>query len=72
MTTLKHYHNPDEIEERAKDNKRVDLKYIGPLAHLANKKGLGYFIVAENKWYFQPNGSEDTYRINSENLDFET
>lgn len=71
MTALQNYNNPEEVEERAKDNKRVDLRYIGPLAHLKNKKGTGYFINSENQWYFRPNDEDDDYRVSVENLDFE-
>lgn len=81
MGTLQNYINHEEVEERAKDNKRVDLRYIGPLSHLKGKKGTGYFIANENhnkqtgqyagQWYFRPNGSDDEYRVSVENLDFE-
>ena len=86
MGTLQNYNNPEEVEERAKNNKKVDLKYIGPRPSLKGKKGKGYFIANENpnknekgepdgtfngQWYFCPNGSEDTYRVKVENLDFE-
>lgn len=72
MTTrLQNYQNPEETDEQAKDNKRADLKYVGPLPHLHDKKGKGYFIPEENRWYFTPLGSEDTYRVHEENLDFE-
>lgn len=79
MTTLKHYNNPDEIEERAKDNKEVDLEYIGFNTTLKGK-GKGYFIPNENpdgkggffgQWYFRPNGSEEVYRVNPASLNFE-
>ena len=71
MGTLQSYVNPEEVEERAKDNKRVDLRYIGPLSHLKGKKGTGYFISSEDRWYFRPNGSDDEFRVSMENLDFE-
>jgi len=85
MTTiLQSYINSEEAEERAKNNKRADLKYIGSLPHLKGKRGTGYFIVEEERWYFRPCNphrgvcSKDTgcnlndeYRVNTENLDFE-
>lgn len=79
MSTLQNYSNPEEVEERAKDNKEVDLKYIGPRTYLQGKKGKGYFVANENRtengfegqWYFRPNGSDDRYRVKVENLDFE-
>jgi len=70
MGTLQNYVNRDNVDEQAKDNKRVDLKYIGPLKHLKGKRGDGYYIVSEDKWYFRPNGSDDEYRVRVENLDF--
>lgn len=70
MGTLQNYINTDESDERAKDNKRVDLKYIGSLKHLKGKKGTGYYIAKEDRWYFRPNGSQDEYRVQSENLNF--
>ena len=71
MTSLKHYINPEEIEHQAKDNNQVDLKYVGPLSFLKDKKGKGYFINSENQWYFRPDGSTDEYRVKVENLDFQ-
>jgi hypothetical protein len=71
MTALQSYINPEEVEEQAKDNKLVDLKYVGPVKRLHGKRGKGYFINSENQWYFRPNGSNDEYRVNTENLDFE-
>lgn len=70
MGTLQNYVNVEESDEQAKDNKRVDLKYVGPLKHLKGKKGKGYYIVQEDKWYFRPNGSQDEYRVKVENLNF--
>jgi hypothetical protein len=70
MGILQSYVNPESVEERAKDNKRVDLKYIGNLKHLKGKKGTGYYIVGEDRWYFRPNGSNEEYRVLAENLDF--
>ena len=70
MGRLQNYVNAEEADEQAKDNKRVDLKYIGPLKHLKGKRGTGYFIVGEDRWYFRPNGSDDDYRVSVENLDF--
>ena len=75
MGTLQNYINAEETDERAKDNKRVDLKYVGPLKHLKGKRGTGYFIVSEDRWYFRPNVPDAEYpdaeyRVNSQNLDF--
>jgi len=70
MGTLQNYINVEESDERAKDNKRVDLKYIGTLSHLKGKRGTGYYIVAEDIWYFRPNGAPDEYRVKAENLNF--
>ena len=70
MGSLQNYINTEESDERAKDNKRVDLKYTGPLKHLKGKKGTGYYIVKEDLWYFTPNGSQDEYRVKAENLNF--
>lgn len=71
MTALQSYVNPEEVEEQAKNNKRVDLKYIGPLSFLKDKKGKGHFINSENQWYFQPDGESDEYRVKTEHLNFE-
>lgn len=71
MATIQNYINAEEAEEQAKDNKRVDLRYIGPRTFLKDKKGKGYYIVKEDQWYFQPNDSDETYRVNINNLDFE-
>ena len=71
MTALQSYINPEEVEEQAKDNKMVDLKYIGHLSSIKGKRGKGYFINSEDQWYFRPNGSDEEYRVNSESLDFE-
>jgi hypothetical protein len=71
MGHLQNYVNTEETEEQAKDNKRVSLRYTGPLKHLSGKKGLGHYILAEDIWYFQPDGEEDVYRTRAENLDFE-
>jgi len=68
---LQSYSNPEEVEEQAKNNKLVDLRYIGPVKSLNGKKGKGYFINSENQWYFRPDGSDDEYRVKTENLDFE-
>jgi hypothetical protein len=70
MGTLQSYVNPDEIEIQAK-GELADLKYIGPLSFLHDKRGKGYYIKSEDKWYFTPNGSTETYRVKIENLDFE-
>ena len=83
-TVLQSYVNHEEAEEQAKDNKRADLRYTGALKHLKDKRGTGYFIIGEERWYFRPCNphrgvcSKDTgcylndeYRVNVENLDFE-
>jgi hypothetical protein len=70
MGTLQNYVNPADVDDQAKDNKRVDLKYIGSLKHLKGKKGDGYYIASEDRWYFRPFGEPDEYRVRSENLNF--
>jgi hypothetical protein len=79
MGHLQNYVNNDESDEQAKDNKRVDLQYKGPLSHLlvTNAKGVkegvkgdGYYIVAEDRWYFRPQGSTEEYRLKAESLNF--
>lgn len=70
-TRLQNYDDPDAIEQQAKDNKLVDLQYIGPRPSLKGKRGKGYFINSENQWYFQPSGTAEFYRVNVNNLFFE-
>ena len=75
MGKLQSYINPDEVDEQAKDNKQVDLQYIGSLSYLKDKdgkglKGNGYYIAREDRWYFRPNGSTEEYRLKAESLNF--